>query len=204
MAAGTAARRRWWGLLGALVAAYAAALTAGVTFGTFSDAATSGSQVGVGTISIGLTRPGGPLTPLVASSFYPGNSVSQELTLTNEGTSSFGALRLTASATPASVLTTDPVNGLQLTVSLCSRRWTADETPPAPTYSCAGTSATLYSGPFVVDRALTGLDTLTTAGAKDQLLVTVALPASADDRFQGRSAAMNIAFRAQQPSGRPR
>ena len=204
MAAGTPARRRWWGLLSALAAACAAALTVGVTFGTFNDAATSGTQLGIGTISIGLTRPGGPLAPLVGSSFYPGSSVSQELTLTNDGTSSLGALRLTTSATPPSVLTTDPVNGLQLTVSLCSRRWTAGGTPDAPTYTCAGTSATLYSGPFVVDRALTGLDTLTTTGAKDQLLVTVALPASADDRFQGRSAALSIAFRAQQPSGRPR
>ena len=163
VAAGTAARRRWWVLLSALTAACAAALTAGVTFGTFSDAATSGTQLGIGTISIGLTRPGGPLTPLVASSFYPGDSVSQELTLSNDGTSTLGALRLTTSATPSSVLTTDAVNGLQLTVSLCSRRWTAGGTPAAPTYTCAGTSATLYSGPFVVDRALTGLDTLTTS-----------------------------------------
>ena len=166
VAAGTATRRRWWGLLSALAAAAAAALTVGVTFGTFSDTATSGTQLGIGTISIGLTRPGGPLTPLVGSSFYPGDSVSQELTLSNDGTSSLGALRLTTSATPSSVLTTDTVNGLQLTVSLCSRRWTEGGTPAAPTYTCAGTSATLYSGPFIVDRALTGLDSLTTAAPR--------------------------------------
>jgi hypothetical protein len=128
--------------------------------------------------------------------------VSQDIALKNEGGVPVGGVRLTTSATSSTLLTTDPVNGLHLTIRYCNQRWTEGGTASAPTFSCGGNSTfTVYSGPFLTDRPLTSLGTL---DATAQLLVTVTLPTTADNRFQGLSASLGLAFRAQQAEGRVR
>ncbi|MGY1636160.1 TasA family protein [Geodermatophilus sp. SYSU D00742] len=179
-----------------------AALAGGGTFGLFTDPATTSPNIGAARIDISLSTPGGPPVPFSGTGFYPGSSVSQDIALKNEGGAAIGGVRLTTSATSPNLLTTDPVNGLQLTLTYCSQRWTEGGSASAPTFTCGNNSAyTVYSGPFLTDSTLTSLGTLSSAA---QLLITVSLPATADNRFQGLQASLGLAFRAQQVEGRVR
>ena len=182
-----------------VVLGLAAALASRVTFGLFTDPAATSPRIEAAQIDISITTPGGPPVPFSGTGFYPGSSVSQDVALKNEGGAPLGSLRLSSSATSSNLLTTDPTNGLQLTLTNCNRRWTEHATPSGPTFTCDdGSARTVYGGPFLTDRPLPELGALTTTA---QLLITVSLPASADNRFQGLSASLGLAFRGQQVTG---
>jgi hypothetical protein len=187
-------------VLGALVVlAVVAVLASGSTFGLFTDPAATSPRVDTARINISLSTPGGRPVPFEGRDFYPGSSVSQDIALKNEGGTPVVGIRLTTSASSSNLLTTDPVNGLQLTVRYCNQRWAEGGTASNPTYTCNGkTTYTAYSGPYLTDRTLTGLGDLTVTA---QLLLTVSLPTTADNRFQGLSASLTLDFRAQQVAG---
>jgi spore coat-associated protein N len=100
---------------------------------------------------------------------------------------------LTTAASTSSVLDTDAANGLQLAVDRCSAAWTESASAPY-TYTCAGTvSAVLASRPVVgAGMALANLSLA--AGGVDHLRVTLALPAAADNAFQGKSSTITYTF----------
>jgi predicted ribosomally synthesized peptide with SipW-like signal peptide len=193
--------RRGGAVLGALAAlCVAAGLAGGGTFGLFTDPAASSPRIDAARIDISLATPGGRPVPFSGTGFYPGSSVRQDVALKNDGGSPVGGIRLTTSATSSNLLTSDPVNGLQLTLTRCSMRWQESGT----SFSCGGTTTPLYSGPFLTDVPLTALGNLTGNGNEAHVLIAVTLPDSADNRFQGLSASLGLAFRAQQVEGRVR
>ena len=181
-------------ILISLGAVGAAAAVAGLgTFGSFAST-TSGSQaVGTGTVVIGLGTTGGKVG-VDASNVVPGDTIQRAVTLANSGTSNLAAVNLTTTASPSNLLTTDATNGLRLKIDSCSVAWTAVAPTTAPTYTCSGTVTTVLA-----DQAVIGANTLisTTAvthGVTDNLRVTLTLPTTADNTFQGLSSTVNFSF----------
>lgn len=164
------------------------------TFGTFASS-TSGSQsVGSGTVVIALgTGTGNPIG-VVATNVVPGDTIQRAVTLANTGTSDLSGVSLTTTATPSSKLDTDTTNGLKLKIESCSVAWVAVAPTSAPTYTCAGTTTTVLASQAVIG-ANTALTTAAvTHGVTDNMRVTLTLPTTADDTFQGLSSTVGFAF----------
>jgi hypothetical protein len=177
------------------------------TYGNFTDSASVTTTMQAGTLSIDVGVPGGVpnVIPVSTSGLLPGDSLTRPLNLLNDGNQTLSSVRLATTATPSTVLVTDPVNGLQLTLEQCSRRWTEGGTAAQPTYTCDQTRRTLYSGPFVSTAQLPSPDSLALGGT-DNLIFTISLPTSAGTRneFQGLSATLGLSFTAGQVPGRVR
>jgi hypothetical protein len=191
-------------IVGSLAVIGTAAAVAGLgTYGDFTDSTTPlATGVDTGTLSINLAQPDGAVPiPVTTTGFVPGDSMSRAVNLTNDGDVALGALSVTSTVTStANVLTTDPVNGLQLTVEGCSVAWTEMGTTEAPTYTCSGTERTLLSGPIANSASLSGLAGLAVGGV-DRLVFTVSLPTTADNTFQGKSASFSLTFTGVQRAG---
>jgi spore coat-associated protein N len=175
----------------------AAAAVAGMgTFGAFTDSTTPAPvSIQSGVVSIALSAAEGSATvPLAFDGVVPGASVTRAINLVNDGDSALSSVRLATAATRSSVMDTDTVNGVQMTVQSCSVAWTAD-------FSCAGSAKTLLAaGPVVRNAALTDPASVT-AGATDHLAVTLALPTSAGDVFKDKSSDLALTFTATQRDG---
>ena len=179
-------------VVGSLGVIGAAAAVAGMgTFGSFT-ASTSpvSTTVSTGTLSINLTQQGYAI-PVSTNNFVPGDTLTRAVNLTNGG-SPFSAIALSTAAAP-SLLTTDLTNGLQMAVKSCPVAWTQGGTASAPTYSCSGTTTNLGSGPISGSLQLNGLNSLA-AGGTDYLTFAISLPTTADNTFQGKSAALTLTF----------
>jgi hypothetical protein len=183
-------------VLGSLAVIGTAAAVAGLgTFGTFTDSTTPVStQLTSGTVSIDLAQPAAPI-PATTTGLLPGDSIARTVTLTNDGNSPLSTVSLGVTTTNPSVLTTDAVNGLQLALKSCSVAWTQLATP-APTYACTGTEraiATPGAAVAVPNRTLDAPASLTPGGT-DHLLLTLSLPTTADNTFQGKTSTLNLTF----------
>ena len=194
----TVVSRRRTQVLGSLGVIAAAAAVAGLgTFGTFTDSTTPvATTVQTGTLDINLNTPaGGYAIPVTTSNFVPGDSITRAVTLSNDGTSALSSVTLASVSTGASSnLVTDTVNGLQLSVKACSVAWTVGGTAAAPAYTCSGTERSMYTGPAAgVTSVLSTPASLNPAGV-DHLTFSVALPTSADNTFQGKSASLSLTF----------
>ena len=191
-------------VVGSLAIIGTAAAVAGMgTFGSFTDSTEAMSTtIQSGTLSIDLTQQGHAI-PVTTTGFVPGDSLTRAVNLINSGTAAFGSLSLTTTAAAPSVLTTDIVNGLQMAVKSCSVAWTQGGTAQAPTYSCSGTERLLASGPAVSTLPLTNPASLA-AGATDYLTFSISLPATADNTFQGKTAALSLTFTGTQRAGTAR
>jgi Camelysin metallo-endopeptidase len=183
------------GVLGAAVA------VAGLgTFGTFTDSTTPiATGVTTGTVSIDVTQPGVTI-PLTTSGFLAGDSMSRAVDLVNDGSAPLSRVSLASAPTASTILTTDATNGLQLAVRSCPAAWTQAGPASAPTYTCSGATSTLYSGRAAMDSALPGVASLA-AGGVDHLLLTVSLPTSAGNGFQGQSSTLGLTFTGVQRDG---
>jgi hypothetical protein len=185
-------------VVGSLGVLGAAAAVAGMgTFGTFTDSSTPiAATIASGTIDIDVTGPG-VTVPVTTSNFVPGDSVTQAVNLINKGSAPLGSVMLNTTATaPVSVLTSDTTNGLQMELKSCSVAWTASNT-------CAGTTTSLGTGAVVGSRILNNPAALNPGGT-DYLAFTISLPASADNTFQGKSAALSLTFTGTQRTGTAR
>ena len=173
------------------------------TYGTFTDSTTPVvTTTATGVVSIDLTEAAGAATLSLFPNggFLAGDSESSPIDLVNDGTTSLSGVSLATQATTSSALDADPVNGLQLTVRDCSEDWAQ----VGGAWSCAGTAATLYSGPVLLDATLPGLDSLESGGV-DHLLLTAALPSTAsDESVAGASSALDFTFTAVQRDGAAR
>jgi spore coat-associated protein N len=182
----------------------AAAAVAGLgTFGTFTDSSTPiASTISSGTLSIDVTQQGFTV-PVTTSNFVPGDSLTRAVNLVNDGSSALGSVSLASTVATPSVLTTDTTNGLQLAVKSCSVPYTQGGTASAATYTCSGTERVLGMGPVVNNMTLSNPASLV-AGATDYLTFSISLPASADNTFQGKSAALSLTFTGTQRTGSAR
>ncbi len=194
-------------VIGSLGVLGAAAAVAGLgTFGTFTDStAPLNASVNTGTLSINLTAANdtGTLT-MAATNVVPGDSLSRSVDLVNDGTANFSGLNLTSvasDATKASLLNTDQTNGLKLSVKSCSVPWTK---PTSTTYACSAVTKTLVNNvPATTTNVLPNPASIT-AGGKDHLVVTLALPTGAGNEFQGLSSALSLTFGGTQADGTTR
>ena len=197
-------------IVGSLAVVGTAAAVAGLgTYGNFTDSTTPlNTTVDTGTMSINLTQPGGAVAiPVSTAGFVPGDSMSRAVNLVNDGGTALGSVSLASTlTTSANALTSDGVNGLQLSVKACSVAWTQGGTPTAPTYACAGTersvltSAVANAGgsvPLISPASLA-------AGGVDNLVFSISLPTSAGNAFQGQSATLSLTFTGVQRAGTAR
>jgi hypothetical protein len=182
-------------ILISLGAVGAAAAVAGLgTFGGFAST-TSGSQaVAAGTVVIALGSGAGQPIGVPASNVVPGDTIQRAVTLANNGTSNLSGVTLTTTASPSSLLDTDGKSGLQLKIESCTNAWTAVAPVSAPTYTCGGTVSTVLASQAVLGVNTPITTTAITSGATDNLRVTLTLPATAGDSFQGASSVINFAF----------
>ena len=180
-------------VVGSLGIIGAAAAVAGMgTFGSFTDSTTPvATTINSGTVSIDLTK--ASTLDFSAGDLIPGDSVTRTFTLKNDGSSDLGTISLASAATASSILTTDAINGLQLSVKSCPVAWT--QTGNA--FTCASGEKTLLAGPAVTTLGLNGPASLV-AGKSDNLAISYALPLSAGNDFQGKQAAFSLTFTATQ------
>ena len=177
------------------------------TFGSFTSSTEATEAVGSGQTKITMADQGGQGLSVPAVNLVPGDTVERAVQLTRaEATEGFGSVKLTttAGATP-SILTSDATDGLQLSIDQCSTAWVkaADSTK----MSCSGkVTSILAAGPALgADRDL-GEVTKTLNGETkvSNLRVSLALPQSADNRFQLKSDTVNFTFNATQRAAEAR
>jgi hypothetical protein len=194
MTATTTRSRTTRKVLGSLGIIGAAAAVAGMgTFGSFTDSTTPMvASVTSGTLSLDLASTNG-LT-MSGTNMVPGDSVASRFQLVNSGDLDMSAIGLAVTAPTTSVLDTDKVNGLKLTIDSCSVVWNNDNT-------CSGTTSSVL--PLTAARDAATLTNLTsvTAHKTDNLLVKLSLPTTADNTFQGKSSVLNLVFTGTQKAG---
>jgi len=180
----------------ALVAAAAGAAGLG-TFGSFTSTTSASQSVTAGTVVIGVGTAGTVNNRLsvAATGVVPGDTIQRTVQLNNTGNQNLASITLTTTASPSSLLDTDATNGLQLVIQKCSSTWTEAGTAPAYTYTCGGTTTTVLASRAVIgaNMTLSGLSAVT-AGASDNLMATLTLPASAGNTFQGLASTVTFAF----------
>jgi hypothetical protein len=188
-------------IVGAISAVGAAVAVAGLgTFGGFTDTTSPvGTKVDTGVLSIDVSAPGGSTAlPFGGGLLLAGDARTHLIDLVNDGTTALGSVTLKSWATSSSILDSDPVNGLQLTVESCSVSWV----DTGSDFSCSGAERSFYAGPIVAtNQPLAGAASLV-AGGTDHLLLTATLPASATgDAFEGAESGLNFMFTGAQRSG---
>jgi spore coat-associated protein N len=189
-------------ILVSLAAVTAAAGISGLgTFAGFTSSTSASESVASGTVTIGLGATGAATNRLNvnASAIAAGDTIQRSVDLINQGSIDFGSVTLTTSASPSSLLDTDPANGLQMAIDRCSTAWTEAGTAPAYTYTCGGALTSVLSSRAVTgsNLALSNLSAIT-AGGTDRLRVTLSLPAAAGNTFQNLSSAISYNFTATQ------
>ena len=95
---------------------------------------------------------------------------------------------LTVVASPTSLLDLDEKNGLQLRIDACPVRWHGETAP----YSCDAASTRVR--PWTPLRRAGGLLAAIPHAEDAHLLVSVTLPTTADNRFQGRATDVKYMF----------
>jgi hypothetical protein len=180
----------------------AAAAVAGLgTFGEFTGSTTPvGTEVDSGVVSIDLTAAAAYAdVQFPQGGMRPGDSFATPFDLVNDGDTPLSSVTFDSVATASSLLDTDPVNGLQISLQSCDRSWTV----VGQSYSCGGSVTPFYSGPVVVEHELAGAASLA-AGGVDHLLARVSLPVSAGNEMKGQSTTLSVAFSAVQREGAAR
>ena len=206
MTATTTRSRNARKIIGSLGIVGAAAAVAGMgTFGTFTDStAPLNASVTSGTLSLDLNSTNSTASlPMNAAGFVPGDSISRSVDLVNSGDLAFAGIQLTSTATTSSILDTNKTSGLQLSVKSCSVPWTESLTGTVAKYTCAGTTSTLASGPAAMFANLNNPAVLNAKGV-DRLVVTLSLPETAGNEFQGKTSTLSISFTGTQKTGTDR
>lgn len=182
----------------------AAALATLGTYASFTSTTSASQSLSTGTVTISLGPAGTSTNRLSvgASGLVPGDTVARAVDLTNSGNQALSAVALTTTATTSSALDTDPINGLQMEIDACSLPWTESGTAPAYSYSCTGTQTTVVASQPVIGTniAMPGLNSLSPSGT-DHLRVTLTLPATAGNSFQGLTSVISYGFTGTQRAG---
>ena len=169
------------------------------TFGLFTSSTSAAQPLASGTVAIALGAAGTATNRLTlgASGLVPGDTVARAVQLSNAaGNQGLSSITLSTAASPSSLLDTDAVNGLQLTIQSCPTARTEAGTSPAYTYTCTGTATTvLASRPVSIPAGsavtLPGLNSLA-GGGTDNLLSTETFPTAAGNTLQTQTS--NVTF----------
>ena len=186
-------------VLASVVLVGGAASVAGLgTFGAFTSTTAATEQVSTGKVVL-TSAAGVQGLSVAATNMVPGDTAERSITLTRSSdTEAFGSVKLTTAGTTGNLLTSDATNGLQLKVDQCSVAWTkaADSS-----LTCSGTTTNVLTPRAVIGTNVdlaAATTTLNGATAASNLRVSVSLPASADNAFQGLSNTINFTFDATQ------
>lgn len=188
-----------------LLSISALGVTAGIaglgTFATFTSTTSASQTAASGTMTIALGSTGASTNRLTvnATGLVPGDTAQRSFDLSNSGSTDFSGITLTSTASPSSLLDTDATNGLQMVVDRCSNAWTESGSSPAFTYSCSGTTTTIIGSRAIIgsNLSMAGLSALS-GGGTDYLRLTLSLPATAGNTFQGLSSTLTYTFTATQ------
>jgi hypothetical protein len=195
----TTDRRSTRKVVGSIAVIGVAAAVAGLgTFGEFTASTDAvDATVDTGVMNVDVTY-GGTSFPVPVSTvnLLPGDKVSAPLDLRNAGDVDLSSLTLDSYATKSSLLDTDAVHGLQLRLETCESAWVRTD----EAYSCGGGAGTVYAGPVLAKKELTGLRSQT-AGSIDHLLATVSFPTTGGDTMQNQGSSLEFVFHAAQRAG---
>ena len=169
-----------------------------VSYGTFATftatASNSGNTFSTGTLNL-TTVPASGSAILSLANMKPGDSIARGVSVENSGSIN-ASLALSTSTAAANALTTDTTNGLKLLVEKCVTAF-GGTTPE----TCTGGSGVSIPTQTVIgtNMALPALN----AGAanKHHYLVTVSLPSTADNTFQGLTQTLTFTWNATQVAG---
>jgi len=192
-----------------LLSVGAVGLTAGIaglgTFATFTDSDTSSHNISSGTVNINLGAVGVDNRLSVgATGLVPGDSLQRRVKLTNAGNQNLASVTLTTTAGTSSLLDTDPSNGLQMKLETCGGTLGWAESASPYTYKCnitagdnLGIRTTVLARRAVIGStlALSSMSSLT-AGATDDMVLTVDLPSTTGNTFQGLTSTITYVFNA--------
>ncbi len=174
-----------------------AALAGIGAYATFTDSASASHSVTTGTVAIDLGATGSSTNRLNvdATAVAPGDTMQRSFDLTNSGSLNLSAITLATNATTGSLLDTNGTDGLQMAIDRCSNAWTESGSSPAFTYTCSGSTSTVVSSRAIIGSniALSNL-TVTTAGNTDHLRLTLTLPTTAGNAFQGLTSTVSDTF----------
>jgi spore coat-associated protein N len=167
------------------------------TFATFTSTTSASQSITSGTVTIALGATGAATNRLTvnATGVAPGDTIQRSFDLSNTGNLNLATVGVTTTAAPSSLLDTDSVNGLQMVIDKCSTAWTEAGSSPAFTYTCGGTNTTIIASRAVIGSSLNmaGLAALTNGGT-DHLRVTLTLPSTAGNTFQGLTSTVSYSF----------
>lgn len=199
-------------ILLSMAAVGVAASIAGLgTYATFTSTTSASQTLSSGTVKIALGAEGTADNRLTigASGLVPGDSLQRRIVLSNTGSENLASLELVTTAPTSSLLDTDATNGLQMRVEKCTGGvgWTESATPY--TYTCDDVTAGDKLGTradVLARQAIIGTDAITGAGAlsaagSDDWVVTVDLPTTADNTFQGLTSTIDYTFTGTQRAG---
>ena len=178
------------------------------TFAAFTDSESASQTISSGTVNIALGASGADNRMSVsASGLVPGDTVQRRVKLSNPAGAAqqnLASISLTTTATTSSLLDTDTSDGLQMKIEKCSGLlgWRESATTPY-TYTCDqllvgdnnGTRSSVLAERDIIgaDVALSNMSALT-VGSTDDMVVTVTLPSSADNDFQGLTSTVQYTF----------
>jgi predicted ribosomally synthesized peptide with SipW-like signal peptide len=191
-------------LLSMAVLGCAASIAGLGTFASFTSTTSASQTVSSGTVVIALGATGASTNRLTvnATGVVPGDTMQRSFNIANTGSQNLASITLTTAATTSSLLDTDATDGLQMIIERCSVAWVEVGTSPAFTYTCAGTTSTVLATRAVVGSTLSLSNlTTTTAGNTDNLRLTLSLPSSAGNSFQGLSSTIQYSFTGTQRAG---
>lgn len=188
--------------LSVVLVVVAAAVVGLGAFATFTGTATTSPAFSSGTVAlapIGVSAANNRLS-VGASGLAAGDTVQRAVDVKNTGTITIVAPTLTTSATVSSLLDTDPVNGLQMTINKCSVAWT-EAGAPAYTYTCSGTQTAVLASVALIGSNLALGNITPTSNADNFLVVTLTLPSGAGNTEQNQSSTILFTFTATQRAG---
>lgn len=156
-------------------------------------------HVSPGAVTVSLAAPeSADRMTFDAPALAPGDTAATPIDLvTSLSSGKASTATLTTIATSSSLLDQDPVNGLRLTIDRCSVPWEALPAAIRVSYRCSGDRVSVVaSRPVRASNVpLSNLD----AGdgpAKQHLLFSLTLPATAGNEFQGLSSTIEYVFTA--------
>lgn len=132
----------------------------------------------------------------------PGDTVSRLVTVKNSGQADLINYQLQTTSSTGNALTTDTTNGLHVRIDRCSVPWTFSGSGSALAATCSGTLSTVVgTSPVVGTHALgspfcAGYHGGCAEVGSDYLRVTVDLPSSAGNSFEGLTANLTFTFSA--------
>ena len=175
----------------------AVGLTGTGVYATFTSSANASHTVSTATVGLALGTSGAPTNRLTvnATAMFPADVYYRSVDLTNSGSHALSAISLTTTASVSSLLDTDATNGLQMLLQRCSVAWTESGSSPNFTYTCSGATTSVLSTRAVIGAglALTNI-TATAVSTTDHLLLSMTLPSTADNTFQGQTSTISFTF----------